>query len=379
MKHPCGFVQCCFFIMLPCLPCRKLLFTFRQICDIFSNVKYNGRVIVESSLTDQKSYNCIDLLKFCCAILVCIIHITPFPTDLFEAAETLNIILQKYICRLAVPFFFVSSGFFLFRKTEPYNPDKNRIKDYCFKLLRIFGIWSILLCTDTVNHLWYLKALLFAVVLLSLMLHRKIRLSSILLIAIPLYIIGLLGDSYYGLTQHLRGFAAIDFVIEKYGQIFSTTRNGLFMGFIFVLIGALFAFKKISMKPKTACIGFAVSMALMLAEVFLIEHYSLSKSTNMYIFLVPSTIFLFGTASAIKLKDRKIYGKLRVMSMLIYYSHFLMKTFAAQVFSLIEESYGKDLSDWLLVATLVCVTASAALVEHLSRKEKFKWLKWLYS
>lgn len=327
---------------------------------------------------EKKSFNGIDLIKFICTFLVCIIHIAPFSPTVFGFAEPLNFILQKYICRLAVPFYFVSSGFFLFRKLNLECIDKNAVKDYCFRILRLFGMWSILLLASPNGHLWYLKALVFAVALLSLILYRKVKLSHILLLAIPLYLIGMLGDSYYGLVEPLKSFSVVEFIIEKYRHNFSTTRNGLFMGFIFVFIGALFAHKKISMKTKTAFLGFAVSISLMLIEVILLNRYSIPRTTNMYFFLVPATVFFFGIALNINLKDRKIYKKLRTIGMLIYYLHLLVNSLTGQVFVLIKEHTGIDLSVYSFVTTVIIVTALAALIESLSRKEKFKWLQWLY-
>ena len=50
-----------------------------------------------------------------------------------------------------------------------------------------------------------------------------------------LYLIGLFGDSYYGLTAALPPLAA---AYEAGFQVFSYTRNGLFMAPLFLLLGA---------------------------------------------------------------------------------------------------------------------------------------------
>lgn len=69
-------------------------------------------------------FNGIDIVKFICAFLVCIIHIPPFKIDLF-GFNNFNFWLQNYLCRIAVPFYFTASGFLLFRKTE-FNSCHNR-------------------------------------------------------------------------------------------------------------------------------------------------------------------------------------------------------------------------------------------------------------
>lgn len=63
-----------------------------------------------------KNYNGIDLIKFLCAFLVFIIHVPPFQGELSAFGESANFWLQHFACRLAVPFYFVSSGFFFLRK-----------------------------------------------------------------------------------------------------------------------------------------------------------------------------------------------------------------------------------------------------------------------
>jgi surface polysaccharide O-acyltransferase-like enzyme len=55
-----------------------------------------------------KHYNCIDLIKFICALFVVSIHVSPFASY----NSFINYGLKNYIARIAVPFFFVASGYF---------------------------------------------------------------------------------------------------------------------------------------------------------------------------------------------------------------------------------------------------------------------------
>ena len=87
-----------------------------------------------NKIPQDYQFNGIDIVKFICAFLVCVIHIPPFQTDLF-GLNHLNFWLQNYLCRIAVPFYFTASGFLLFRKTEFNNLNQNRIKKYCAKIL----------------------------------------------------------------------------------------------------------------------------------------------------------------------------------------------------------------------------------------------------
>ena len=162
----------------------------------------------------QKNLNGIDLIKFLCSIMVFMVHI-PFFTSLNSVpAKFLDFGLRHCICRIAVPFYFVCSGYFLFRKMPLYDPDAEIIKNYCFRILRLIATWLILLIMGGAYHLWYLSATVVTIVMLSLCLHWRVKYRHICILACLLYMIGLLGDSYYGLIAPLRKIKAFNALIQ---------------------------------------------------------------------------------------------------------------------------------------------------------------------
>lgn len=336
------------------------------------------KTVCETQGVKKSNYNSIDAFKFLCAFLVFAIHIQPFSPELFEHADYLNILSQKYICRLAVPFYFTASGFFLFKKTNISELDFSLVSKYCFRIMCLFGIWSIILCSGSVGHLWYLKSLIVATIIVGLLFKYKVKLKYVAVISVVLYIIGLMGDSYYQVIKTAGENNFLGFMVSQYDVLFGKTRNGLFMGVIFVLIGAAFSQNKICLKPIHAVLGFFISMCLLLAEVYVVHHYKLSKSTNMYIFLVPATIYIFDILLKIKLKDRKMYPQLRVVGTLIYYSHLFVYAFVKQAFVNIKSYCNVDCFKFIFIVTLVCVVIFAVVIERLSQKEKLKFLKYLY-
>ena len=70
----------------------------------------------------KKKYGAIDIAKYVSALLVVCIHTFPF----YEVSVRLNAYWIQTVCRLAVPFFFVSSGFFFFRKWDKNHPEANQ-------------------------------------------------------------------------------------------------------------------------------------------------------------------------------------------------------------------------------------------------------------
>lgn len=332
-----------------------------------------------SNELSSNNFNGIDLIKFLCAFLICIIHTAPFSLEYFGYADICNFVLQKSACRIAVPFYFVASGFFLFRKIDLNNFDVDRIKNYCFKLIRLWGMWMLLLVFGGTYHLWYLSATAVAVTILSILLYHQVKFRYITIIAVLLYIVGLLGDSYYGIIEPLKEINLLGSIITEYETVFSSTRNGIFMGLIFVFMGAVFAYKKININIKVAFLGFVASMGMLVVESFILNINGFSKTFNMYISLLPATFFLFCIATGIKLKDNKVYGKLRVIGVLIYYLHLFAKYLTTQIFVTINEYTGVDLTAFVCVASILLATLMAVLIEALSRKEKFKWLQVFYS
>lgn len=77
-------------------------------------------------------YRSVDVFKFVAAILVVAIHSKPFifSTDLDYYFTCL--------CRTAVPFFFVSTGYFFFLKEKP------NIRKYTRRLSTLYVLWFVI-------------------------------------------------------------------------------------------------------------------------------------------------------------------------------------------------------------------------------------------
>ncbi len=287
-----------------------------------------------------KDIPAVDIGKFICAILVVAMHCNPFE----DFHPWLSFALVHGLARIAVPFFFVCSGYFCVRKACAEGFDPKICYRYAWKLLKLYGIWLgvygiqivyqalsdeggiaagalsglHLLLASGYGHLWYLKSLAVAIALVALALSKNIKIKTILFFAAGFYMVGLLGDSYYGLLGCVPGLRKI---MDWYLKIFLTTRNGLFEGFLFVAIGALFARRPVVMKPWLASMGFIVCTALMIAEAFLVRGFALALDYNMYIFLVPASFFLFYALASVDMKASSFTGKLRLYSTWVYYIH----------------------------------------------------------
>lgn len=336
------------------------------------------RLTSANEFPSDHKFNGIDLFKFICAIMVCIIHIPPFCTE--TAGGTLDLInfgLQQGLCRVAVPFFFVSSGFLLYRKIDVRNIDYDRIRNYCFRILRLFGTWKFLLFIGGSKHLWYMGALVLAVMILTFFIKR-IPLKYIALICALLFAVGLAGDAYYSFVSPIKKIGVFRLLISGYGRLFYTTRNGVFFGLIFVFMGILFAQKRIAISKKIAAVGLLLSSVLLVVEAFAIRRFSQVDGYDMLVSQIPATFFLFALATQMKLKDRPIYARLRTVGMLVFFGHMFVDRLVRFGVDFLK-GRAIDLSAIHFPLTLCIAVAAAIVIDRLSRVKRFGWLKYLYS
>lgn len=361
--------------------------------------------ISNSSLLERnemKSFYGIDIVKFICAILVVSIHIAPFGNN--ERLSLLNYGIQNYLARLAVPFFFVTSGFFLFRKTRYDAFDVHLPIQYAIKLFRLYVIWTSIygifiikdilndekgvihgtlifirnfLFTGTYIHLWYLNASIFAVLLISLLIYKKVKIKYIFISSAILYIIGLFGQTYFGLLEPLRNNEHLWGGLRIFGKIIGTTRDGLFEAFFFTGLGMLIAYVPVHIKTKNAVCGFIISMILFFGEAIAVHHLGWIRETDMYIMLVPATFFLFYIVAHIELKSSNTYRTLRLMSSLIFYMHLWVASVVTKFLNMLNENLAETGLRFVLTVILSCICSFVVI--KISNIKKCSWIKKIYS
>ena len=186
-----------------------------------------------------------DAFKWLAAFLVVAIHTSPLES-IWPYGDFL---LTRIAARLAVPFFFMLTGYFTVqvKKTEKklfllylgvtclYLP----VQIYKYMGGETFTAGRILkdiFFDGTFYHLWYLPACMLGLALMTLLL--KCGKENAVAISILLYVIGLLGDSYFGLV---RLSPILSKVYDGMFTCFSYTRNGIFMAPVFMIMGGFFS------------------------------------------------------------------------------------------------------------------------------------------
>ncbi len=318
----------------------------------------------------ERRYGGIDWFRMAAAFLIIAIHTSPLDSVNAEA----DFFFTRVLARIAVPFFFMTTGFFVLsdRKKSHQFLKKTGLLYAAATVLylpihiyagnwegepALFALLKDILFDGTFYHLWYLPAVLIGVLIFG-PLVRKFGIEGIFPAAIALYLIGLLGDSYYGLGQ------SIPFFQELYQGIFwfsDYTRNGLFFAPVFLLLGAAVALFERKPSPRLDFIGLVVSFGLMTAEAFWLRSLKWPRHDSMYIMLVPCMYFLFRLLLIPKIGAPKSF---RSMSLLIYLLHpaaILMVRFFAKLVNLESVCIDNGIVYFLMVTLLTLVLSYGLL------------------
>ena len=332
-----------------------------------------------------KNYTGIDFFRLIAAILIITIHTSP----LASFSATGDFILTRIVARVAVPFFFMTSGFFLISR---YSRDNDKLKKFVNKTACIYGIAILiyipvniyngyfnsdnlipnilkdLFFDGTIYHLWYLPASIFGA-WIAWYLVKHFDYKRALIMSSILYLIGLFGDSYYGITEKISGLNSFyQFVF----QVSDYTRNGVFFAPLFFILGGFIADTHHKISFRNSFLGCGISFALMLAEAMLLHYLDLQRHDSMYVFLLPCMYFLF---HAILHFQGKRLVWMRTLSLCIYIIHPMM-IIAVRLLAKVAHLQNLLIENSMLHFLMVCFTSVAvsivatALLEDISRKNK---------
>lgn len=203
---------------------------------------------------DTKQSNAIDIMKLFFAI--CIVGIHTNVLDHFSSR--CNWYVTHLLFRLAVPFFFITSGFFFGRKFLQISGDKterlNICHQYIHKNLPMFIFWGgfgLIWYTITLiieqdkfviikmirtalfyprGAMWYLAASMVAIWIIGELWNHK---NLLILIALGGYSFALLANTYYFLVEN----TWVGQIINLYMKIFISARNAIGVGILYIGLG----------------------------------------------------------------------------------------------------------------------------------------------
>ena len=244
--------------------------------------------------TQTKIYKSLDIAKLLCACLIIFIHTYCF--------EPWGIWIKCIICPLAVPFFFITSGFFL-EKGMRSNDKKEYIKHYFLRIFSLYCVWTLLTLpvswmtisrghpdysivlriiylvrefffSGSLGIYWYLLCLLYGCVIIY-WLDKFHALKWGMIAALALFVYGIILNCGIGWNT-LPG--------RMIHVVFGSTRNPFNEGIFYMLIG--FGISRTGLRLSPYLSGMGVLLSGIIA-------YSLFVHTSVQVMQLFMAFFLF--------------------------------------------------------------------------------------
>jgi hypothetical protein len=307
------------------------------------------------------------------AIVVIAIHTNPFANCSSRFVNELAMIIEE----MAVPFFFMASGFLLINNwgdTDEKKKSKLNIK--IRTNIKVYTIWTLLSLPLSVYgyiesgngwiscilsyvkyflfvgalynsyHLWYLLALIYSFVIIRLLVNKKVGIIGILCSGIVTYSVYLI---FLYLESMQVNVPIISRVVNLYEFIFN--QGGVWAGLLFVTIGMCFAkFGNVFRLP--------ISLLLLVVGVA-VKYYVLNE-----LGIIISATMFFSIVLKIKLPDNDKYKTLRDMSKYMYLSHLI----CFSIYTALIGNFNKLGLDSFLATLLLSLIVSVVIIATNNRR-----------
>lgn len=240
---------------------------------------------------DRQTDTTVDILKFVFCIFIIALH-----TKLLEVVPAeFGFFIEKVFFRTAVPYFFVASGYYL-RKRFVCKTDSTQstiLLSYIKRLLFPFSIflfislrqsWTTYMISGwskthifkqllkdafvyPVGALWFVFALIIAVIIIYPFQKKRNGLNICLFAGVCLYFFALICNNYYFIVIN----TPLQSIIDGYLHFFVSARNGFFVGIVYVSLGMKCfdwrSEKKLLLKKRGLFVFFLFLFVLYIAEI----------------------------------------------------------------------------------------------------------------
>lgn len=334
---------------------------------------------------EKRKFNSLDICKLLMAFCVVAIHTRPLEHC---TIAIVNAIYDSFV-KMAVPFFFLSSGFLLAQKFEPSFTSSNNIatvKKYLIKIVKMYVIWTVVYLPMAIYHfissgtsmlrsvlhyirgfvfvgeqynswhLWYLLstiyALVFILILFSLK-HFKLSPKKIIILCSIIFLVSIGLDYLSNYTGNSNTFIKLFVKLIKV----SIGSGRILTGLFYLPLGCVLA-----QKQPNLIVSWSMLVGGYLLNVFVQNSYLSS-------FLVAiSSIGLFCVINTVSLPDSRVYKFVRKMSTVIYFVHMYIWTFYYMLVYR-EKTYGID-SFLVTIAVCLAISAISVIVIEWYKKKK---------
>lgn len=287
------------------------------------------------------------------SIFVVIIH--TFPWDNFENNIFINAL--DLLTTIAVPFFFLASGYLLAGKFDDfYASERNReivacrikqfvkmyliwtaiyfplaiysyvINDYSFLYSILVTLRKFVFRGENFNSwmLWYLLSTIYALAFIWITMKFKFKLKQLAVFSCLFFVLIIVINAIAWSEGDLNGILGIAKTVVQY----TITDGRVLSGLVYIPLGIYFFFRQKLIKYASYILIPCFALSLF------VENSLLSSLLNFFLY-----IGAFGSILKINLKDGKIYRILRTSSTAIYFTHmYIYSAFCFVVYHSINQS-----------------------------------------
>lgn len=319
-----------------------------------------------------KKYNCVNLFRFLMAICVISIHTNP----LANVNNIYLIRLNESIVRLAVPFFFLVTGFFIGKKMHDINKyskiDNNIIKKSKNKNLKYFFIFTLIYLPITFYYyfnseysvlsniynffqglfltgehynswiLWYLLSIIYGLLLIEILNKKNYNIKKIIIIGLILYLFSYMINIIVDIDTDINIVKILKKIIS-----YTVVSGRIFTSVSYLSIGMYISKDENKFRNKKN-----INILLFILLLFL---NILTPDIFNEFFILPSAVIIFIIIINVNLKDNKIYEILKFFSEKMYFWHLYIYTLICMIIShgSIEHIYGFNMFGLCLFFTIV--------------------------
>lgn len=286
---------------------------------------------------ERRKFNSLDICKLLMSFCVVAIHTNPLENC---TITVVNDIYNSFV-EMAVPFFFLSSGFLLAQKFEfPYNSQKNiaAVKKYLLKIIKMYLVWTAIYLPMAIYHLgtsglsvlksvllyirgfvlvgqqynswhlWYLLSTVYALVLILIFLHLELSPKKTIILSSIIFLISIGFDYLSAYTGSTSTFMELFIRMIKV----SIENGRILRGLFYIPLGIVLA-----RKQPNLTVSWSMFVGGYLLTIFADNNNSCWSSA----FVAISAIGFFCIINSIALPNSRVYPFVRKMSTVIYFVH----------------------------------------------------------
>lgn len=337
---------------------------------------------------ERKNLDAADMLKYVLSMLIVATH-----TSLFEGYIT-------PLVRLAVPAFFMISGYFFFSRINSCSSRQQQtayLKKSVMHNLKLYLFWFILLLPLTLYirqyhtmglwkgllHLvrdfcfgstfqssWYIIALItgFTIVLL---LSYKLPQSALVILGVVFYIPSLLSSNYEFLIASSDTVTALS---SELSHIFLLPCRNFSVSILYISIGKYLAEKNYEGKTKRYTVTFLLAFAALIIEYLALRFSGVRiEDTDCYIALPFAAYYLCKVFLTLDITCKHALT-MRKISTVSYCAHMAVFMVIGKLFKVFEVPDWQNILHFAI--TLILTQVFALVVIRLSKIKKLSFLKY---